>query len=139
MPIFIDPDEVHRYVCESDRKLPESEQPVFLLRVPTVREQTAIQDALFRAIGKTGTQGGDSVSVSGEAAGAFSGVSTLALVTCWRGVENWKKKDGSLIDFDANDAGEPSEWMLATLTYTTRIELMNHCMEVMGLTDKDLD
>lgn len=134
MPLYIDPKKIVRFIFPEDRELPEGEQPKFLLRVPTARDQIEIQELLGKASASASADGG----VNPDGVSSMIAASFEILRRCWCGVEDWKRDDGTPIEFDAID-GRPTDEMLVSLSQTSRLELMNECVKLMGLAEEDRD
>jgi hypothetical protein len=122
MPVWIDPDEVRRYTLKEDAELAEA--PVFLLGVPTAKDQ----DSITSEVVASANDGADKVELG-------MGILNLALRVSLRGWENWEKPDGTLVEFDAKDV----ERSLTMLSPGSRSELGRVAIEMMSLGKRERD
>lgn len=141
MPIYCDPDEIIEYVMKSDRELPAADQPKMLIGLPTASDQDAIA-ALFGQIDNEIREGESEQARNVRIAQQMTGLGIVSFVlkTSLRGWTNWKKPDGSPVEFQASESGQPTDRCLSMFRHQIeRIELMNAILGIIGLTVTDQD
>lgn len=133
MPVYCDPDRIDHYVFKADRKLPEAEQPRFGLGLPTVTERGQI----LSTMASVAQFDPDSQKVVGLKLDLR--IADVVISAVWRSVENWKKADGTLVKFDADERGRPTERMLSTIAPGDLMEFMAACLRRCSLLPEDRD
>ena len=120
MPVWIDPDEVRRYSLKEDADLADA--PVFLIGIPTARDQDAITAEFIASREQDATARGIAIS-------------SVALRGALRGWECWKKPDGTLVEFPKGDIDRA----LTMIPATVRAELGGIALEMLRLTSGQRD